>query len=81
MDEFLDHVDEGIETIDFFKEGLRVSVVLIQEVARENVDKQLIEIDSFKHVAIREDVKVVTDGFFFVEEDPLEEDIAVLVGV
>lgn len=38
MNEFLDDIDEAIEAINFIKESLGVSIVLIEEVVGENID-------------------------------------------
>lgn len=38
MNKFLDDVYEGVKAIDFFKEGLGISVELIEEVIREDID-------------------------------------------
>jgi len=81
VNELLYNFNKDVEGIDFVKEGNGVTVVLIQEVPWQNVNKQLINVKGFEHVAIREGAKILTDRFFFLEKDPFKKNVPVIVGI
>lgn len=41
----------------------------------------MVQVDAPQHTPVGEGFKVVINGLFFLEEDPLEENVAVVVGV
>lgn len=81
VDEAGDHCEEGVETVDFLEEGLRVEVVLVEEVGGEDVDEELVEVDSPQHQLLGEGLEVVVDVLPLLEQHPLEQQVPVVVRV
>lgn len=81
MYEAVDNSQERVEAIYLLKEGFGVCIVLIEVEGGEDIDEELIEINTAQHVLFGECVEVVVDGFALLEQDALEEDVAVVVGV